>query len=77
MDSIINTQNYLFKISKEKYAKLLTILRKNKNKLEPYQIHNLNMKLSNINNQIENISDLIDELLIDLIDYPHMIIRNI
>ena len=27
------------------------------------------MKLSNINNQIENISDLIDELLIDLVDY--------
>lgn len=69
MEQIINTQNDLFKKSKEKYTKLLTILKKNKNKLEPYHVHNLNMKLTNINSQIENISDLIDELLIDLIDY--------
>lgn len=69
METIINTQNDVFKKSKEKYTKLLTILKKNKNKLEQYQIQNLNMKLSNINNYMGNTNDLIDELLIDLVEY--------
>ena len=68
MINIINFQNQTFKNLKEKLNLFLKILNKNKLKLNNESQNNLQIKLDEVNEDIELLSDKIDNILLELKD---------